>query len=104
MILPWFAKDVVASRDWIEAQADPRLREEAGNAWFSSLINSPLGARERADLVMGVRDEPRRQQDLANLLPRWFRNDPAAARAWLDASSLDTETKAYYREHHDQTH
>ena len=93
---PWVKKDVVASRDWIEAQADPGLREEAGTAWFLALINSPVGARERADLVMGVRDEQRRLQGLANLLPGWLVQDPDAARAWLNTSALDPETKAHY--------
>lgn len=90
---PWFAQDPAAVRDWINSQADPALREEAGTAWTIELLNCALGPAERCELILGVKDEARQRQDMLNLTYRWFKDDPDAARAWLAASALPQTTK-----------
>ncbi len=93
VVKPWFAQDPAAVRDWINTQADPALREEAGTAWTLQLLNCPLGPAERCELVLGVGDEARQRQDVLNLTYQWFKDDPEAARAWVAASSLPQTTK-----------
>lgn len=102
VVKPWFARDPAEVRDWINAQPDAALREEAGGAWTLQLINSPLSHAERSELIVGVKDEARQRQDMFNIAAHWFRVDAEGARAWIQASSLPQATKdsviqAYHR-------
>ncbi len=93
VVEPWFRKDPAEVRDWVDAQPDAALREEAGTAWILQVLNSPLGHAERAELVAGVKEEARQRQDMLNVAAHWFGVDEPGARAWIEASTLPPETK-----------
>lgn len=93
VVAPWFKKDPAQVRDWVDAQPDAALREEADTAWMIQVLNSPLSHVERAELVAGGKEETRRRQGMLNVAASWFEADEPGARAWIEASALPPETK-----------
>ncbi|MDX1952967.1 MAG: hypothetical protein SFY81_12365 [Verrucomicrobiota bacterium] len=87
----WAQQDPVATGEWLTTLPNGQGREKAVGAFIDSITyNHPETAAQWAE---SLADESERNMRMENSGRQWLNEDPEAARAWINSSSLPLETK-----------
>lgn len=88
----WSSSDAAAAQRWLETQDGNGGLDSAREVAATKLLpTSPELAMEWVDRIVG---ETRRWTVATQLVPRWLRTNPSAARAWLAGSDLPADMRS----------
>ena len=85
----WWSKDPRAARAWLEAAPSSARLDPALVVFARHLSRNSAG--QAVEWAERIHDEPLRRSTLVPILRLWSREDPSAARAWMDAQDLPKE-------------
>ncbi len=85
----WWSIAPEDARAWLQAAPSTEALDPAVAVYARHL--SRTSARRAAGWAERIHDEPLRRRTLAPILRQWGREDPAAARRWMNASDLPKE-------------
>ncbi|MGJ3242662.1 MAG: hypothetical protein ACFE0O_06905 [Opitutales bacterium] len=93
VLVPWFDRDSLAVSRWLNTLPnDPVLDSAIGYLATTAARDDPAAAMSWA---ASITDPKRRETHQLAVAVQWFRQDPAAARAWLEDADLSAAMKAH---------
>lgn len=93
VLVPWFDRDSLAVSRWLNTLPDdPVLDSAIGYLATTAARDDPAAAMTWA---ASITDPKRRETHQLAVAVQWFRQNPAAARAWLEDADLSEAMKAH---------
>lgn len=91
VIASWVYTDTTGAKNWVESLPEGRGKEQALMMYSSRTPSKDYG--DTIALASSIKDEGVRNAAVSAAARNWMRDEPEAAKAWVESSSLNDNTK-----------